>query len=102
FLGLPDVKMLRPIVANESAVPRSRRAESLFNLLKHSAWRGSLKRLVPRHVRTWIRYRALRRPFAYPPMATDVRTELYARYRDEVDRLALILNRDLSHWKSGS
>jgi hypothetical protein len=99
FLGLPDTKTLRPIVANESAVPRSRRAARLFKALKHSSWHRTLMRLVPQQVRTWFRFKALMRPFAYPPMPADMRAELHARYRDEVDRLESIMNRDLSHWK---
>ncbi|NSW52368.1 MAG: sulfotransferase domain-containing protein [Anaerolineae bacterium] len=98
FLGLQPAG-LRPIVSNESAIHRSPGVRSFTNALKHTALRPLIKLILPPSIRRWIKHRAMMKPFHYPPMDEAIRRELYAAYAEEIQALAQIIHRDLSHWR---
>ena len=72
---------LRKTLVTEA--PRSRRLHRLAN----TAWLPGLDRFNRRH--------NLAGP---PPMGKDTWLTLHARYRDDIEQLQTLLDRDLSHW----
>jgi hypothetical protein len=99
FLEIDDTYPLKPVVINESAIPRDQNVYNLFNGLKKSKYKRFLKSVIPDAIRRWFRQDALMKPFNYPPMENEIKLELYARYADEIKRLEEMIGRDLSHWK---
>lgn len=77
---------------NRSGLPRS---DALHRLLTHPTtervMRGPL-RAVRTALRDW------NTDPEKPPMAPSIRAELQDTYRDDIQRLQAILDRDLSHW----
>ena len=94
----PDVTV-QPVVSNPSAMPRNRG----FHQFLHGPSR--LKDLVKRILPFSLRYRlkvnlaeANMRSFEYPPLDPQIAARLRPRFTEEVDRLASMISRDLSHW----
>jgi hypothetical protein len=99
FLDIDDEYPLKPVISNESAVPRNQKAYNLFNSLKKTKHKDLLKSFIPTGVRKWFRRDGLMKPFNYPPMGDEIKRELYTRYAEEIKRLETIIGRDLSHWE---
>lgn len=95
FLGVdPDVPIDQSERHREPRVPRS---VGLGHLLKKSgAWNGA-KRLIPAAMRPLVRSAAVR-PRKDLVMDPKDRRYLVAYYRDDIGKLAALLNRDLDAW----
>ena len=100
FLGIDDQYPLKPVVSNESAVPRDRNIYGLYKELKKTRIMNVLKLFIPLKMRKWFGEDVLTKPFDYPPMEQEIKMELYMRYTDEIKQLESIIGRDLSHWKN--
>jgi len=81
---------------NVSGIPRSRALHSV--LLKSKPWsrvlEGSTRSRIIGRALAWLKELNL----AKPRMDSEVRRELLAGYREEIERLEELLGRDLSHW----
>jgi hypothetical protein len=100
FLNIDDGYPLKQVVSNESTVPRDLNSYNLFNEFKKTKVKEYLKIFIPSKFRRWFRYKALLKPFNYPPMGNDIKVELYTHYEEEIRQLEKIIGRDLSHWKN--
>jgi hypothetical protein len=100
FLEIDITRPLKPVVSNESAVPRNPDIYHLYKEFKRTKIKNMLKPFFPYRFRKWLRKDALLKHFNYPPMENEVKVELYVRYADEIKQLESIINRDLSHWKN--
>ncbi len=58
-----------------------------------------LKRLVPARWRHAVRERALGMTLERPVMSSDTRSRLLAAYAADIDRLEVLLDKDLSDWR---
>lgn len=101
FLELDGLKSLQPVKRNQSAIPRDRGLFSMYSRIKQSKMGGSLRHLLPRSMKLFIRHKVIVRPLRYPPIENDIAAQLYSRYLGEVKQLESILGRNLSHWYSG-
>src|SRR3990172_13045283 len=104
FLEVHSDYNFRPVQSNSASAPR---IPGLMQFLQHPY--GPLHRLVklfshrlPLKQRHQIKSSINRvnlRPQEYLPMKVETERSLRLRYLDEVERLELIIERDLSAWK---
>ncbi len=68
-------------------------------LLRPSLGKSLFKRLLPREFRYRLKMGALQRTLKQQPMPDEIRHQLRAYYRDDVDQLETVLNRSLDIWR---
>lgn len=96
FLGVdPDFEPdLQPVNANKVV-----RSEGLRRLVAHTP--GRLKSVVPSGMRRHLRKQVKRlnsRHAKRPPLDASLRATLQAEMRPEIERLSVVIDRDLSSW----
>lgn len=100
FLGISNWQLKeRPRKFNESGQARSTMLQRF--LRQPNALKRGLGRLFPYRVKYHIVSRLLKwnkRSFAYPLMDESIHQELRVTFRKDVEELASITGRDLSHW----
>ncbi len=100
FLGVEGHTSVKPVVRNDSKVPRNDSLYGAYDRLKRgAAFQNRLRSLIPKGLREWVRYKLVVKPFEYPPMPADVQQFLRAKYSVEILELEKILGRDLARWK---
>lgn len=100
FLEVRIVDGFPLLHANKGRAVRSPHLQRLFNQpspFVHSLARRLLPKVTGRVIRQRLREANLR-PGPRPSLPPSMRAELTERFRPEVERLALLLNRDLSSW----
>jgi hypothetical protein len=103
FLGVDESVTVQPVVSNPSAMPRNRSVHQLLH--GPSRLKEWFKRLVPFSLRFRLKTSladANLRSFEYPPLDPQLAANLRLRYADEVNRLASMIGRDLSHWQAAN
>lgn len=87
---------------NASAQPRSKvMARLLWSPSSSAGLKSVIRRMLPAQARDSLRARLVRmneRSFRPPPMSPETRWQLAEHFRPFNDRLAGLLQRDLSHW----
>ncbi len=99
FLEIDPAFVPRPAASNPAALPRSRRLWSAIR--GQSTLKGWVKRFLPFELRHNLKTRLLEansRSVRYPPIDPAAAAALRARFRDQNQRLAEMIGRDLSHW----
>ncbi len=81
---------------NVSLVPRSRQLQDM--MMGDSVIRSTLRSLMPAGTRSGIRSFVLQRNSKRMRMSPDMRHELTNTFRNDIELLQDLLNRDLSHW----
>lgn len=99
FLEIDSSVELALEKANESTKPRSASLTKLYWGLKQTVLKPLYRNWLPASTRKKL-YATLFPPEAYPPIGAAIQAELRLRYREEVQGLADIIQRDLSHWLS--
>ncbi|MEZ6045086.1 MAG: sulfotransferase [Planctomycetaceae bacterium] len=96
ILGVnPEFKFEELKEVNSSGVPKSRKLAKLINVVRsNSVLRAMAVNLTPLKLRNRIRYGNL----AHPKLQPAQRDRLREVYREEIEKLGQMLDRDLSHW----
>ncbi len=81
---------------NESRIPRSPALHAF--LAERRSTKNLFKPLVPFQLRKRIKGHINRRNLVKPPLNEDLRRRLIELYREDINRLQDMLQRDLSHW----
>ncbi|MEY2477451.1 MAG: hypothetical protein QOG87_2766 [Actinomycetota bacterium] len=89
----PDVSLR----FNPGGIPRSARLHDVVG--NNSLLRRAMMRL-PAKVGRDVLVRVINRNLAKPGMPADIRAELVEEFRPEVERLEVLLGRDLASWKT--
>ena len=99
FIGVdPDADVDVSTRVNESSQPRSRALRRF--LVDSQLPRRVARAVVPEGVRRRVWAAAYRRNSAPPPrLDPDSRALLVGRFRDDIERLEVIIGRDLAAWK---
>ena len=91
----PEFTADTSVEVNRSGVPRSRVLQHLlYRVRERQRLKQMVKAVVPLKVREWVRRVNLTRP----EMPSSGRTRLQDVFRDEIDQLQQMLDRDLSRW----
>ena len=96
FCGVDPDLHRRPVLTPPRTPSVPRMAGGVYFLKKWGVW-PQLRRLAPRALRPWLRS-VLLRPRASSHRSRHDRAFLADYYRDDINRLATLLNRDLSGW----
>ncbi|MCB8924450.1 MAG: sulfotransferase [Ardenticatenaceae bacterium] len=93
---MPDVSV-RP---NVSGVPKSARLHSFMHslFLKPNLVKSVSRKVVPEYVRWRLTTQLRTMNMTKRPMSPKVRNELVEFFREDVEKLAVLIGRDLSHW----
>lgn len=92
---------IAPRVDETAMVSRKNDSEALFLPLAMRRALRPVKRFVaPVRGAGWFRrvHGTIARPVPYPPLTPALRDRLTGFYADDIERLAKLLDRDLSHW----
>lgn len=86
---------------NISGVPKSRLLQDMFT--KDNPLKSAFKPLLPAKLRKSIYQSISKRNLgAKPILSSEIRQELTELYREDIDRLQDLIQKDLSHWISSS
>jgi hypothetical protein len=80
---------------NVGGVPASRFLESV---LTNRTIRAAVEPLIPKRAADWVRNLRTRNMRKAPPLPPELRTELTARFRDEIMLTSDLIGRNLNHW----
>jgi hypothetical protein len=100
FLGVERQVEFKPVVANPAATPRSRTLHRWLH--GPSALKELVKKIIPLRWRYHFKVlltEANLQAISYPRLDEVLAAELRKRYQGEVERLEIIIGRDLSSWK---
>jgi len=101
FIGVdPDFAPDMSEKINLSIMPRSRRLEKL--MMRENLIRSTLRTLVPPGVRSRVRSFVLERNLKRLRLDSEMRRDLTNAFRDDIELLKRLLNRDLSQWLEGT
>jgi hypothetical protein len=92
---------VQEVRANPGGVPKNK---WLVHMLRRGKLLRKLSHLAPEGLRSILRSgrdRVMTQALERPPMPAAARAELNAYYRNDRDRLAALIGRDLSHWCNG-
>jgi len=79
-----------------SGVPRNVALQKL--VLRDNRLRSMLRPMVPRRLRKSLRIAVSERNLVKPHLDPQVRARLAAGFRADIEKLAMLIDRDLSHW----
>jgi hypothetical protein len=99
FLKIDDSFVPDLSVKNRGGAMKNQRLGRFYETLKKHPLRRAIDPLVPARLRQKMietRDSNLEEP---PPMPADLARRLYDYYRDEVERLEKLIDRDLANWK---
>lgn len=99
FVGVDDRFVPEFKVRNQGGAMKNERLGHWFERLKTNRLRQSLDPLVPGWVRARLRDARAKNLEAPPPMPEAVKRRLGQYYRDDIDQLERLLQRDLSAWR---
>ncbi|MCB9006582.1 MAG: sulfotransferase [Ardenticatenaceae bacterium] len=101
FLGvsdswIPDVS-IRP---NVSGVPKSERLHKLMHslFLKPNPLKAASRKMIPENVRWRVTTQMRNMNITKKPMPPQIREQLIGFFREDVNKLSQLIERDLSHW----
>lgn len=100
FMGLPEDDRSEFPVINENKVLRSKALKKM----KQSSWYGPLRKLKKMlglgsaHLMKPVESRLVKK-VQRKPLSPELRTELTAHFKGEIELLEALLNRSLKHWK---
>ncbi|MBD3413251.1 MAG: hypothetical protein GF421_02330 [Candidatus Aminicenantes bacterium] len=99
FLGAREIKNVHTKLFNTGGLPKNK-AASLINkmILKPNKWRSYFKHLLPFAVRRDIRYYLGEKIFSKPELPIEYKKILTAEYEEDIQKLAGLIKKDLSHW----
>jgi hypothetical protein len=101
FIGVdPDFVPDMSEKINVSIMPRSRQLQKM--MMGKSVIRSMLRSLAPAETRSRIRSFILGRNRKRMRMDPEIRRELTNAFRDDIELLQRLLDRDLSHWLTGA
>jgi hypothetical protein len=101
FLGVAsgDRRMIRR-QANVSGLPRGKLGEAALGLVyKPNALKSFTKAVLPRRIRTPLKYTIKGALLKHVPLDSHLRQELQEEFREDVAELERLLGRDLSLWQ---
>ena len=84
---------------NVSIMPRSRRLQDM--MMGDNAIRSTVRSFVPAKMRASLRSFVVERNLKRMHLAPKMRAELTNAFRDDIELLQQLLDRDLSHWLKG-
>lgn len=96
FLQVDDIKLPESDRTNVTGVPKNR---FFYNFLtRKNILKEPLKLLVPPPIRDRIVTKLKNKTLQKPQLSPEIRSQLTDTYREEIEQLQTLINRDLSSW----
>jgi hypothetical protein len=100
FLGVSSIKKFEPTISNKTNATKHLK---LLRWVKNpSPVKNLFKTMLPFNARSMMKkkFREFVKRGEYSPIPSDLEKELRLRYTNEIDRLEVLLDRDLTKWRS--